>query len=108
MADTKPALTDSEEREPDIVLVVLQRMRHYLPSAITTELLTQIEGEIKTQYGGQRVRIPKRRKHLSPQDKAAVYAQGLTKATDQQIQTDTGVSRATIYRIMKSGPSRLT
>lgn len=106
MADQQPAPV--ADQEPDIVLVVLQRLRHHLPAVITVELLAQVESEIKTQYGGQRVRIPKRRKHLSPQDRANVYAQGLTAATDQQIQAETGASRATIYRIMKTGPSRLT
>lgn len=98
----------NEESEPDIVLAVLQRLRHHLPAAFSLELLAQVESEIKTQYGGQRVRIPKRRKHLSPQDRAAVYTKGLTGATDQQIQSETGASRATIYRIMKTGPSRLS
>lgn len=102
------AAPDPTDREPDIVLVVLQRLRQHLPSAIPLDLLAQVEGEIKAQYGGQRVRIPKRRKHLSPQDRAQVYAQGLTAATDQQIQADTGISRRTLYRIMKTGPSRLT
>jgi len=107
MADTTPAPANPDP-EPDIVLVVLQRLCHYLPGAIPPDLLTQVEGEIKTQYGGQRVRIPKRRKHLTPQERAHVYTQGLTAATDQQIQADTGASRATIYRIMKTGPSRLS
>lgn len=105
-ADTPAPIT--EEKDPDIVLVILQRLRHYLPDAFPANLLTQIEGEIKTKYGGLRVRIPKRRQHLNPQERASVYAQGLSGATDQQIQADNRISRRTLYRIMKTGPSRLT
>lgn len=109
MADTTQAPCNTNtDPEPDIVLVVLQRLRHYLPDTVAPELLTQIEGEIKTQYGGQRVRIPKRRKWMTPQERAHVYTQGLTNATDQQIQADNGISRRTLYNVMKTGPSRLT
>jgi len=104
---TDPLAQQNTDPEPDIVLAVLQRIRVHLP-ATPPELLASIEADIKTQYGGQRVRIPKRRKHLNPAERAHVYTQGLTAATDQQIQAETGVSRATIYRIMKTGPSRLS
>lgn len=93
--------------EPDIVLAVLQRIRVHLPAA-TPELLAKVEDDIKTQYGGRRVRILKRRKPYSAQERAAVFAAGLTSATEEQILSDTGVSRATFYRIMKTGPSRLS
>lgn len=101
-------MTSSAETDgtgPDIVLVVLQRVR-----AVTTELTEeqaqQIELAIKAEYGGQRVRIPKRKKHPSPEQRRAVFDEAISSAeSDEAITSRHGISRRSLYRYIKTGGS---
>lgn len=88
--------------EPDIVQVVLQRVRAIAPS-LSKEAAQQIEAEVRAQYGGLRVRIPKRKKHLSPEQRAAAFRDGLSDAPTDEVAARHGIDRATLYRLMKRG-----
>lgn len=66
-------------------------------------LAAQIEQELRAKYGGLRVRIPKRGKYLTPEQRQAVFEDGLTAMPTTELTTKHRISRATLYREMKKG-----
>jgi len=93
----------STEREPDIVLVVLQRARAANP-ALTEAQAQQVEADIRAEFGGLRVRIPKRKKHPSAEERKAIFSDAMSSASDDEITRRHGISRRTLYNyIKKSG-----
>ena len=88
------------------MLEVLQRVRALVPAHFGDDLARQVEIEVRAQYGGLRVRIPKRKKHLSHEERQAVYRQGLADAPELEITDQSGIHRATLYRLMKRGGSQ--
>lgn len=92
---------DVADREPDIVLTILASVKTRVQ--LTREQERDIEREIRLEYGGMRVRIAKRGKHLTPEQRREVFRQGLSSASDREIIEDRGISRATLYRLMKRG-----
>lgn len=89
--------------EPDIVAVTIQRILQAAPG-ICADLLQQVEREIRAQYGGQRLLILKRGKRLTPEQRLAVYQDGLTSMDTTAITEKHKIGRATLYRVMKEGP----
>ena len=101
MSEYRPANTDPE---PDIVLVVLHAVRALAPD-ISAEVARQVEADVRAQYGGMRFRIPKRKKHPSPEERQAAYREGLTSpAPTDEVARNAGLHRATLYRLMKRNP----
>jgi len=92
----------ADDREPDIVLVVLQRVRAAAPT-FTEAQAQEIEAALRAEYGGMRVRIPKRKKHPSPSERQAIMREALGPATDEEITQRHGIHRATLYRMLKRG-----
>jgi DNA invertase Pin-like site-specific DNA recombinase len=86
------------DQEPDIVEIILRACQAGGLDADTAHL---IESQIRTEYGGQRVRIPKKKKHLSPAVRELAIADGLTDMSTEEITTKHRISRATLYRFMK-------
>lgn len=86
------------------MLEVLQRVRALVPG-LSAEVTRQVEAEVRAEYGGLRVRIPKRKKHMSAEERGAVYEQGLGAAPTPEIVGNAGIHRATLYRLMKRGGS---
>ena len=66
-------------------------------------LAAQIEQELRSKYGGLRVRIPKRGKYLTPDQRQAVFKDGLTAMPTLEVTAKHKISRATLYREMKKG-----
>lgn len=102
----KPAdSADGVASEPDIVQLVLQRVKASTPE-LSDETMARVRAELLAEYGGQRVRIPKRAKDLQGQKREAAYRDGLTGAPTEEVVTKHGISRRTLYRLMKTGPDR--
>jgi DNA invertase Pin-like site-specific DNA recombinase len=98
-------VTDSRhlDPEPDLLLVVIQRVRHQVP-ALTDEQAQAIEAATRAELGGLRVRIPKRRKHPTDEQRHAIVREAITATdTDAQITDRHGIGRATLYRYLKRG-----
>lgn len=91
-----------EEPEPDIVSIMLARVVAMAPG-FSAALALQIEQQLRAEYGGLRVRIPKRGKYLTPDQRQAVFKDGLTAMPTSDITTKHKISRATLYRQMKKG-----
>lgn len=94
---------DTDGTGPDIVLLVLQRVRAVNPG-LTDEQAHQIELAIKAEFGGQRVRIPKRKKHPSAEQRRAVFDEAInSEESDADITSRHGISRRSLYRYVKRG-----
>ena len=95
------------ELEPDIVALVLQKVIEMSPG-FSQSLARQIEQDIRAQHGGQRLFVPKGSKRLSPEQRKAVFHDGLTKLSNEEIAEKHKVSKTTLWRIMKSGGGRFS
>lgn len=98
-------MTDSRhlDPEPDLLLVVIQRVRAKVPT-LTDEQAQAIEAEARAELGGLRVRIAKRRKHLTDEQRASITREAInTAASDQELVQRHGIHRATLYRYIKRG-----
>lgn len=93
---------DGPEEDADLVLLILRRVLALAPS-FDPQLAAQIEAEVRATYGGQRVRIPKRGKHLSPEERQAVFEDGLSDMATDEILRKHKISRRTLERQMKRG-----
>jgi Mor family transcriptional regulator len=98
---------DFSELEPDIVALVLQKVIEMAPG-FSQALARQIEQEVKDQHGGKRTFIPKGAKRLTPEQRAAVFKDGLSSMGNEEISKKHHISRATIYRVMKNGGGRFS
>lgn len=88
--------------EPDILLVVIHRVRELLP-AITDEQAQQVETEARADLGGLRARVPKRKKHPSIKQRQAIFQEAMGSDSDAEITERHGIHRATLYRLLKRG-----
>ena len=86
--------------EPDLLLVVIQRVRLLTPG-LTDAQAAMVESEVRAELGGLRVRIPKRRKHLSEEQRQAIFKEAMSSDTDAEITERHGIHRATLYRMLK-------
>lgn len=86
--------------DPDIVEVIILACRQ---GGLDAAAAHEIENRIRAEYGGLRVRIPKRKKHPTSMERELVIADGVTNMSEQEITAKHGISRATLYRLMKRG-----
>lgn len=90
----------STDPDPDIVEVIMLACQ---ASGLDADAAHLIENRIREQYGGLRVRIPKRKKHPTPLEREQILADGMTSMTTDEVTGKHGISRATLYRLMKRG-----
>lgn len=100
-----PLVLAAAPEDPDIVRVLIERVTPLVPEADRVAL-AQVELALRTEYGGLRVRIPKRRKDLRGAQREAAYRDALSDAPLQEVLERQGISRATLYRLVKKGPKR--
>lgn len=93
-------MADAWEKEPDLLQVVLVRVREHV-EGLDDETLRAIEADIRAAHGGERVRIAKRRPHLTDTERQALIEEAMTDAPDHVITRKFGISRATLYRAVK-------
>jgi hypothetical protein len=86
--------------DPDIVSVILQACEEL---GLPTEVAREVEAKVRSDYGGLRVRIPKRKKHPSERQRAKAFEDGLSGMSTEEVTAKHGISRSTLYRLMKTG-----
>lgn len=86
--------------DPDIVEVILLACR---AEGLSADVAFLIEAKIRAEYGGLRVRIPKRKKHPSAEARAQAFADGATAMPTEEVTAKHKISRASLYRLMKRG-----
>jgi DNA invertase Pin-like site-specific DNA recombinase len=89
--------------DPDIVEVILRACQ---ASGLDADAALLIEAKIRADYGGLRVRIPKRKKHLSPEERERAYSDSLSAMSNEEICSKHGISRSSLYRLVKRGPDK--
>ena len=93
----------------DLVLLTLQLVAQAIPNQLSQDLMQQIEHQVKSQYVGRRHYLPKGIKHPSPEKRRAVFLAALDPAiTERQLTEQHQISRATLYRLMKTGGGRFS
>lgn len=93
---------NQDDLEPDIVSIMLQRVIAMAPG-FSAALASQIEQQLRAEYGGKRLHINKRGKYLTPEQRQAVFQDGLSSMSTAEITAKHKISRATLYRHMKQG-----
>lgn len=93
-----------EDTDTDIVRVILERVSPLVPDAVRAAL-DDLDGDLRREYGGLRVRIPKRRGDLRSQRRVQAYQAALAGEPEDAIQDKFGISRRTLYRLVKRGPA---
>jgi len=88
--------------EPDILQVVLLRVRAAAPM-LTDAQAQQIEDAVRAELGGLRARVPKRKKHPTPEQRQAIFQEAMGSASDAEITKNHRIGRATLYRYLKRG-----
>lgn len=86
--------------DPDIVEVILRACQ---AEGLNADVAYLIEAKIRAEYGGLRVRIPKRKKHPTAEARAQAFADGTTAMSTEEVTTKHKISRASLYRLMKRG-----
>lgn len=107
----QPAATRATDdgETADLVLLTLQLVSQAIPNQLSPDLMQQIEHQVKSQYGGRRHYLPKGIKHPSPEKRRAVFLAALDPAiTERQLTEQHQISRATLYRLMKTGGGRFS
>lgn len=93
------------DQDPDVVAYTLQCVLTMAPG-FSAALAKQIEDRVKSEFGGRRLFLPKGSKRLTPDQRQAVFQDGLTAMPTDEISEKHNVSRRTIYRVMKEGGGR--
>lgn len=94
---------------PDIIRWVIERMLAH-DDSISQEMALLVEREARAEWGGEKHYVHKAvdrrdgRKPLAPEAERAVYEAGISSTPTEAIIQQHGVSRATLYRLMKRGP----
>lgn len=91
------------QKDPDIVIAAIQEVLALVP--LTPEQQAQIERRLRERFGDQVLRVRRRLQLGGLRDKGAVFRDGLTSMSNAEITSKHGISRATLYRWMKRGPT---
>lgn len=106
-----PAARPTDDGETaDLVLLTLQLVAQLIPNQLTPDQMQHIEQQVKTQYGGRRHYVPAfKPKRLTPEKRREIFTAALNPAiTDRQLTDAHQISRATLYRLMKTGGGRFS
>lgn len=94
-----------EQEDPDIIQAVLQRVRALTP-ALDEATVERIDQELRAQYAGLRVRIPKKRKWMTPEQRLAAYKDAISSTPTPEVLKKHKISLATLYRLAKEPPPK--
>jgi Mor family transcriptional regulator len=92
---------DAEELSLDLIGVILQECR---AAGLPDESAEEIERAVRAQFGGQRLFIPKTKRHPSAALREKIYQAGLTDMSTEEITKKFKIGRAALYRLMKRPP----
>ena len=84
----------------DILEVIIRLAQ---AEGLPAEAAQLIEQTVRTEYGGQRVFIPKRKKRASEEARRQLFADAVSNLPTKVVTEKHGISRATLYRMLKRG-----
>jgi hypothetical protein len=101
----------SSTPEPDIIRVVIERMCSLYPS-YPAELAHAVELQVRAEWGGRALGTVRKtvtgrpgRPPIDATVRQRAYAEILTAEPTEAILRRHGISRASLYRLMKRGPA---
>lgn len=98
---------DFSALDPDIVSVILQKVVAMAPG-FSAALAQQIEAQVRQEFGGQRIFVNKVGKRMTPEQRQAVFLDGLSNMDNAEIIEKHKISKRTLYRVMKQGGGRFS
>jgi Mor family transcriptional regulator len=87
----------------DFLNYVIQELRAACP-ALDECKAQEVKARLRALLGGDKYYVPKRDPQRMGQVHAAVYRAALTDITTEELTRQHGVSRRTMYRLLKRGP----
>ena len=94
-------LASSAADDADIVREILRLVAAVAPD-VAPELIKRVEGDVRAQFGGRRWFVAKgKQRRLSAEERRQFVVDAVSNVRDEQLQQTYGVSRATLYRLMK-------
>lgn len=96
---------EPKETRPDLVTELLRHVVAMAPG-FSKALADQIEADFRAKHAGESFTILKRGPRLSPDQRLAVYRDGLTGMENDEVMKKHKISQATLYRVMKNGGGR--
>jgi len=91
----------SHEKEFDIMDLIRRSVQ---AEGLDADAAQRIEQAIQAEGGGLWTRIPKKKKHLlTQQEKTRIVSDGMTDMSTDAVIEKHGISRATLYRLIKRG-----
>ncbi len=97
--------TDGENSlssEPDIVLGFIACAKNVLKN-ISQAQISEIETLIRSTYGGQKIRVPKRRRHMTKDERSRLMEDALSSVSDQHLTEQYKITQRSLYRQIKRG-----
>jgi Mor family transcriptional regulator len=92
---------DADELSLDIIGVILLECR---AAGLPDEAAEAIERAVRAQFGGQRLFIPKKKRHPSAAQREKIYQAGLTDMSTEEITKKFKIGRTALYELMKRRP----
>jgi Mor family transcriptional regulator len=86
----------------DFLNYVVQELRAACPSMDECKA-QEVKDRLRTLLGGDKYYVPKRDPERVEQVRIAVYRAALTDISNEELTRQHGVSRATMYRLLKRG-----
>lgn len=90
----------SHEKEFDILELIRRCVE---AEGVDAAAAQRIEQAIQNEAAGLWTRIPKKKAHLTPEQRKQVYQEGLANVPTVEITSKYRIDRATLYRLMKRG-----
>lgn len=89
----------------DLVHEMLRIVRTHLPDCSDASALA-IEADVRSEFGGRRHYVDKK-KWISEERRQVIFQDGLSTDSNEDIMKRHGISRASLYRLMKrSAPNK--
>lgn len=96
---------EPKDTRPDLLAALFQQIMAMAPG-FSDALARQIEAEFRAKHAGESFVVLKRGPRMTPEQRQAVYKDGLTGMENEEITEKHKISRRTLYRVMKDGGGR--
>lgn len=98
---------DPKETRPDLLAALFRQILDMAPG-FDAALARQIEADFRARHAGETFQVLKRGPRMTPEQRQAVYRDGLTGMENEEIVQKHKISRRTLYRVMKDGGGRFS
>lgn len=101
-------MSDDDKKGDEIVrAIVTQTLVAQHPTATAAEIQQSVDALVTRflrEFGGRRVYLPLNDRRIVNEKRARIFAAALTSKPTERLLQEEGISRATLYRLLKRGP----